>query len=120
MYKSMVEKREPRIRKARKLLFKALTRLFMNYLQMSEHVVFPSEIFEADGTREHFHVDFVGRHVMPAEIADVGVNPIADGAAIQIIFLPHAKVPRRFVGIADLLCVVLVPSRFDIIERRIV
>lgn len=69
---------------------------------MGEHVILPSEVLPADGTGEHLDVDLVRSHVVPAEVADVRVDPITNRAPVQI-FLAHAEVPRRLVRIADLL-----------------
>jgi hypothetical protein len=85
--------------------------------EVGQHVVLPGEILAADRTREHLDVQLVRGHVVPAEVADVSVDPAAHRASVQIVLLPHAEVPRRLVRVADLLRVVDVLEGLEVVRR---
>lgn len=65
----------------------------MNDLYVRRHVVLPRELLEAVWTRVHLYVPFVRRHVVPAEVANMGVDAQAHLAPVYVVALFGTKIP---------------------------
>ena len=50
--------------------------------EVRQHVVLPGEVLAAHRTGEHLDVGLVRRHVVPVEVADVGVDAAAHHAPV--------------------------------------
>lgn len=80
-------------------------------LDMGHHVVFARELLVADRARVILDVGLVRGHVVPAEVAYVGVGALAHGAPVDVALL-DAKVPDRALG-TGALGLVVASSRPD-------
>lgn len=47
---------------------------FVDDLHVRRHIVFARKLLEAVRTWIHFHISLVRRDIVPAEVADVGIN----------------------------------------------
>lgn len=64
---------------------------------MGDHVVLTRKLLVADWARVILNVGLVRGHVVPAEVAYVGVGALAHGASVDVALL-HAVVPDRALG----------------------
>lgn len=68
---------------------------------MRRHVVLPGELLKAVGTRIDFDVPLVRSHVMPAEVADVRVDPGTDLTPVHVVTFFGTEIPHAALGVVD-------------------
>lgn len=77
------------------------TLYFVDDLHVRSHVVFARKLLKAVRTRIYLHVALVRRYIVPAEVADMRVDPQAHLAPVYVVTLFGTEIPDATLTIVD-------------------